>query len=36
MSDYILGILFIVVVIVIRVVSVLLRNTRIIFHKKLK
>lgn len=36
MSYYIVAILFIVIVIAIRVVSVLLRNTRIIFHKKLK
>lgn len=36
MFDYIIAILFIVIVIVIRVVSRLLRNTRIIFHKKLK
>lgn len=36
MSDYIVAILFIVIVIAIRVVSVLLRNTRIIFHKKFK
>lgn len=36
MSDYILAILFIAIVIVIRVISILLHNTKIIFHKKLK
>lgn len=36
MSPILLGILFIVIVIVIRVISILLHNTKIIFHKKLK
>lgn len=36
MSPILLGILFIAVVIVIRVISILLHNTKIIFHKKLK
>lgn len=36
MSDYILAILFIIIVIAIRVIYLLLRNTRIIFHKKIK
>lgn len=36
MSDYILAILFIAIVLIVRVFSILLRNTKIIFHKKLK
>lgn len=36
MYDYILAILFIIIVIVIRVISILLHNTKIIFHKKFK
>lgn len=36
MSDYILAILFIALVIAVRVISILLRNVKIIFHKKLK
>lgn len=36
MSDYIFAILFIAIVLIIRVISILLHNTKIIFHKKLK
>lgn len=36
MSPLLQGILFIAIVIVIRVISILLHNTKIIFHKKLK
>jgi len=36
MSDYILAILFIAIVLIVRVISILLHNTKIIFHKKLK
>ena len=36
MSDYILAILFIAIVLIVRVISILIHNTKIIFHKKLK
>lgn len=36
MSDYILAIIFIAIVLIVRVISILLHNTKIIFHKKLK
>lgn len=36
MSPILQCILFIAIVIVIRVISILLHNTKIIFHKKLK